>query len=394
MGGATHARQGHHLRHRLHPCRDEHPRYLSWTRSTDVERLTATAGRWPGRPWAGSARWRTPPAQVDQHDAARRLWALDYTHHTPGDTWLPGRSGVRPRCAALVVVVVVVVVASLAACATDASPSSSTTATRPSARQPVSLPMIHEPYGAGRVRMAQLVMPRAGWALTTGRLAWPGPPTVDRRPACSVTPHGWMSTVRSTVAAAGGGRRSAPPRRPTPTPLAFTAPTEGWVAGDFERPDLYVIHDGARTWQRRPLPPPPGRDRRPIESGLGLPRFFDDRDGALPRSLADRTQPGPSLVVYRTRDGGTTWTPGRPLMLHGGFALARLPGAVAIIGPREFAVLALDGTRLARTTDGAGGGRPSQPPGCPRASPVGELAHLRQPPPGMGAHQHRRPSCQ
>jgi photosystem II stability/assembly factor-like uncharacterized protein len=124
--------------------------------------------------------------------------------------------------------------------------------------------------------------------------------------------------------------------------IDFIDPATGWVAALLGSGDVAVLHthDGARTWVRQLV----------AEAGVHLPylEFFDRRVGLL------AFLGGPPLL-YRTTDGGTTWTALRALTpwtsvlswsfvdSDHGWMLARSAGETPQAPPR-----------LYRTQDGGG----------------------------------------
>src|SRR2546426_5169842 len=105
--------------------------------------------------------------------------------------------------------------------------------------------------------------------------------------------------------------------------IIFLDPTTGWVTswearGPSSVVGLYVTHDGGRTWRWQNLPLPSGlapfRIPRPRS-----PQFFTARDGIFPiffSLLSDASRQyvvGIFAVVYATYDGGTNWTPSKPV---------------------------------------------------------------------------------
>jgi|SRR2546426_2631950 len=105
--------------------------------------------------------------------------------------------------------------------------------------------------------------------------------------------------------------------------MTFLDPARGWVTSwDARGPSsvvgLYVTHDGGRTWRWQNLPLPSGLTPFWIPRPRS-PQFFTARDGIFPVAfslLSDASRQdlvGIFAVVYATHDGGTTWTPSRPV---------------------------------------------------------------------------------
>lgn len=134
------------------------------------------------------------------------------------------------------------------------------------------------------------------------------------------------------------------PSSPTPTnrdSVLRVTQSDGWMVG-YARPgpsytqsfrlllanlgqnELYVTHDGARTWQQISLDPPPevseDASAHPGPStyvpAYDLPIFTDSAHGYLsvtyrPSWLGDKS----TAVLFETHDGGRTWGPDRFLKL-------------------------------------------------------------------------------
>jgi photosystem II stability/assembly factor-like uncharacterized protein len=104
----------------------------------------------------------------------------------------------------------------------------------------------------------------------------------------------------------------------------FRTRLDGWL-GTLE-PDgsvsVSVTHDGGEDWRRVPLPEPPGGTPAGDTLTVLPPRIADGGAGAL--VLTDTTRlarrpaagrpasPAPPVVVYRTADGGESWTDPTP----------------------------------------------------------------------------------
>lgn len=131
------------------------------------------------------------------------------------------------------------------------------------------------------------------------------------------------------------------------TDLHFVDARHGWMmvyrgagAGRFSA-DLWRTRDGGENWQRQLLPVPDD-----FMAGHLLtypPRFFSPTDGVL--GLRFVTGNGRGLVVYRTRDGGETWSGTTPLRTAG----VRPPVVAFADADHGWAT---DGVRLYATADG------------------------------------------
>ena len=85
--------------------------------------------------------------------------------------------------------------------------------------------------------------------------------------------------------------------------LQFLNATTGWIIGgrvNYVRNLLYITQDGGQTWagQRLDLP----LDAATANIMIGAPTFFSATTGAIAVNLEQRVQ------IYRTEDGGLTWT--------------------------------------------------------------------------------------
>jgi photosystem II stability/assembly factor-like uncharacterized protein len=91
-----------------------------------------------------------------------------------------------------------------------------------------------------------------------------------------------------------------------PTPFAggvhFADPVNGWGSG--RRGELYRTTDGGKTWRTVTIPEgAAGATTSPI----GTAQFFG-RDGVVAARLALTLSGRPTLAVYESHDGGSTWT--------------------------------------------------------------------------------------
>jgi photosystem II stability/assembly factor-like uncharacterized protein len=85
--------------------------------------------------------------------------------------------------------------------------------------------------------------------------------------------------------------------------MQFVSATTGWIVGgrvNYVRNLLYLTQDGGQTWEEQRLDLPP--DAANVNVMIGAPVFFSAREGAIAVNLEKRVQ------IYRTDDGGRTWT--------------------------------------------------------------------------------------
>lgn len=101
------------------------------------------------------------------------------------------------------------------------------------------------------------------------------------------------------------------------TGLIFTDANNGWVTGDCHgvqpgAPYLYRTTDGGRTWAPVELPAPASAPElfttETLACGVQAPVYFDTRTGLLPVECLDLNSSQPKTFLYRTTDGGQTWT--------------------------------------------------------------------------------------
>ena len=155
--------------------------------------------------------------------------------------------------------------------------------------------------------------------------------------------------------------------------MTFLDSTTGWITsydprGPSSQVGLYVTHDGGRTWRWRNLPLPSGLTPFWIPRPRA-PQFFTARDGIFPvffalLSDASRQDVVKILaVVYTTHDGGTTWTPSKPISV----ALSGYPYSFA---DAEYGWVS-DGTALHVTRDGGRNWTRLKPTG-----PFADVQHL------------------
>ena|SRR2546425_4913063 len=109
--------------------------------------------------------------------------------------------------------------------------------------------------------------------------------------------------------------------------ITFLNSTTGWITREFEgnfEPNLYVTHDGGRTWRQQGLPTPSNARSVVQYSPSGWryvyspkfvpwpPKFFTAQDGIV-RFDYQNPDNQSFVVFYATHNGGATWTPTRPV---------------------------------------------------------------------------------
>jgi photosystem II stability/assembly factor-like uncharacterized protein len=91
--------------------------------------------------------------------------------------------------------------------------------------------------------------------------------------------------------------------------IRFLDASTGWITGSVVVPSipwLYTTHDGGSSWYRQSLPMPPGVSSAQI--GIVTPTFFSTTDGILPIIFSDiTTEKRIAADIYVTHDGGKTW---------------------------------------------------------------------------------------
>jgi photosystem II stability/assembly factor-like uncharacterized protein len=139
-----------------------------------------------------------------------------------------------------------------------------------------------------------------------------------------------------------------------PEELHFTDALNGWLVsqGTSNPPILYVTHDGGKSWNRVSLRVPPSSSDEAIVVNAP-PHFFSNTAGVLILQTAPLCQGAncptrqspPEAYLYRTSDGGRTWSAPSTLPL-GGFGF----GSVFFLDASHYWIAA--GSSLAVTNDG------------------------------------------
>jgi photosystem II stability/assembly factor-like uncharacterized protein len=100
-----------------------------------------------------------------------------------------------------------------------------------------------------------------------------------------------------------GGANWTRSQAPIGGALQFLNATTGWIVGgrvNYVRNLLYITQDGGLTWAEQRLDLP--SDAATANIMIGAPVFFSATTGAIAVNLEQRVQ------IYRTEDGGLTWT--------------------------------------------------------------------------------------
>lgn len=135
--------------------------------------------------------------------------------------------------------------------------------------------------------------------------------------------------------------------------ITFLNATTGWITRSDpvllpEWSYLYVTHDGGRIWRRQKLPVPPQLTTSWV--GIKPPKFFTAQDGILPVFYAgldpqSHRAISPSVVLYVTHDGGTTWRYTTPISVREWGPLSFTDINHGWLGDRNILYTTIDGGR-------------------------------------------------
>lgn len=89
--------------------------------------------------------------------------------------------------------------------------------------------------------------------------------------------------------------------------IVFTSLQDGWLVGGWAADQLYVTHDGAKTWNEF-TPPAPAQAATATRVLFEAPPVFEDpKTGFLAVRYLDRFELPSHLIIYSTSDGGQNW---------------------------------------------------------------------------------------
>jgi len=89
--------------------------------------------------------------------------------------------------------------------------------------------------------------------------------------------------------------------------VRLVTPSDGWALS-LHQDELYVTHDGARSWQPVSVSAP-NQTGGAIYPTYGLPTFLDSKHCLLPVTYSGGEGVGSSLTLFVSNDSGRTWTP-------------------------------------------------------------------------------------
>lgn len=95
--------------------------------------------------------------------------------------------------------------------------------------------------------------------------------------------------------------------------IEFSSLTDGWLAGGPGDQQLYVTHDGSKSWKAVSLAPPSQAGANAEHTYDQPPAFSDPHHGLLPVTYSAGDAPS-LLALFATEDGGNTWHLARTLL--------------------------------------------------------------------------------
>jgi len=126
--------------------------------------------------------------------------------------------------------------------------------------------------------------------------------------------------------------------------VSFSSLRDGWITGDWAASAilLYSTRDGGSTWTSESVPVPSGLSAQDGAAKSLPPAFFGPSSGVMP-VLLETTSGRQAYVFYRTNDGGQHWQPTNPITPSGILLYS-------IVNPTV--IVASDGEKLYWTSDG------------------------------------------
>lgn len=92
-------------------------------------------------------------------------------------------------------------------------------------------------------------------------------------------------------------------------PMYFHSLNDGWIISNYGARQLYVTHDGTKSWQETHLNVPTELGSPIYPEFLAMPMFKDSDTGYLAVNYYGPGYRSPALVVYVTNSGGRSWRP-------------------------------------------------------------------------------------
>jgi photosystem II stability/assembly factor-like uncharacterized protein len=158
--------------------------------------------------------------------------------------------------------------------------------------------------------------------------------------------HGWFQWKIQTGSAFSKGRLFSTidggtnwtqlPDPPSANGFSFHTQQDGSTTGGAAAHELWVTHDGGKTWQQKSVPLPANCSQcRPIYS---TPRFQNPNSAAVAVTFADDSGIRGRYVnsTYVTHDGGTSWEPTEAYEQAGPYPKRGLVSHVGTNGVRVF----------------------------------------------------------